>query len=284
MIRFVLLAVALLFVVQSTPEVGAAEKSRILFLTQSKGFMHGAVRRPKDDLAPSEVAMKQLAQETGLFTVDCTQDAEADFTKENLQNYDIVMFYTTGELPIADEDRDYFINEWLKQEGHGFIGVHSATDTYRNKNKNEEFRWYWEMVGGTFNGHPWNAGTTVTMTVHDPSHPTMRPFGSEYVIKDEIYQYFNWQPEKVRVLMSLNMEKTEPKRPYHVPVAWVKAWGEGKVYVNNLGHNNSTWTNKDFLKSLEMAVKWIRNEADGETQPNPSVSEEMEERSKKAAT
>ena len=48
-----------------------------------------------------------------------------DFTKENLQNYDIVLFYTTGDeqLPIAEDALEYFLNDWLKQKGHGFIGA-----------------------------------------------------------------------------------------------------------------------------------------------------------------
>ncbi len=32
--------------------------------------------------------MIQLGQQTGLFDVTCTQDAEADFTKENLAKYE----------------------------------------------------------------------------------------------------------------------------------------------------------------------------------------------------
>src|SRR5690606_30213421 len=98
----------------------AAERgpSRMLFVTQSAGFKHGAVTRPEEGerrLAPAEVAMIQLGQQTGLFACDVTQDVESDFTKENLQKYDIVAFYTTGELPIAEDDREYFINDWLRQ-------------------------------------------------------------------------------------------------------------------------------------------------------------------------
>ena len=97
-------------------------KTKILFLTESKGFVHGSVNRnvkdgQKKDLAASEVAMTQLGQQTGLFSIHCTQDSKADFTKENLKNYDLVMFYTTGELSITDEARDYFMNDWLKQKG-----------------------------------------------------------------------------------------------------------------------------------------------------------------------
>ncbi len=281
---FCLVAACLL----ATSIVQAADESkpRVLMVTQSKGFVHNPVKRAEDSLATSEVAMIQLAQKSGLFEIDCTQDCASDFTKENLQNYDIVMFYTTGELPIAPEDRDYFINDWLKQPGHGFIGFHSAADTYRagNPQKNEEFRWYWDMVGGTFAGHPWNAGATVTMTVHDPEHPTMQPFGKEFTHQDEIYQYVNWQPEKVRVLMSLDMSRCTPQKPYHVPVAWVKNWGQGKVYFNNLGHRDETWTNEAFLGSVANAVRWIDGQVEGSAEPNPEVSAAEEDKARKVAT
>ncbi|MEZ6063360.1 MAG: ThuA domain-containing protein [Planctomycetaceae bacterium] len=256
----------------------SVKPSRVLMLTQSAGFRHGSVTRPADKLAPAEISMIQLGKQTGLYTVDCTQDAAADFTKENLQNYDIVMFYTTLNLPIADNDLQYFLNDWLKQKGHGFIGFHSASDTFH------DYQPYWDMVGGTFDGHPWGAGTTVTISVHEPDHPTMKPFGSEFQIRDEIYQYKNWQPEKVRVLMSLDMSKCEPSKPYHVPVAWVKSWGDGRVYYNNLGHNETTWADQRFLDSVTAGVKWIRGDVDGESAPNPDVSAAQEDLAKQAAS
>ena len=58
-----------------------------------------------------------------------------------------------------DETLKYFFNVWLKQKGHGFIGTHSATDTYG------DYKPYWDMIGGTFNGHPWGSGETVTVKV-----------------------------------------------------------------------------------------------------------------------
>jgi type 1 glutamine amidotransferase len=254
------------------------KKPRVLFVTQSKGFVHGAVNRRGRQLAPAEIAMQQLAQQTGEFEIDMTQDVESDFTKKNLQNYDVVMFYTTGDLPIALEDRDYFFKEWLRQPGHGFIGVHSASDTFHN------YEPYWDMVGGTFAGHPWTWQATVAITVHDPDHPTMKPFGGKQVEwQDEIYQYTHWQPEKVKVLMSLDMEKTALKKPYHVPVAWVKDYGQGRVYYNNLGHNDGTWTEKPFLDSLLAGIKWVTGEVEGDASPNPDVSAKEVEKAKAAA-
>jgi len=275
------LVALVIFGLSSVREIQAAKPARVLFVTQSKGFRHGSVNRGNKKLAPAEIAMTQLGQQTRLFTVDCTQDCQADFTADNLKNYQIVMFYTTGVLPISDKDRDYFTNTWLKTRGHGYIGFHSATDTYRTKDP--KHRWYQEIAGGTFNGHPWSAGNTVTISVHDTSHPAMKPFGKEFQIKDEIYQYVNWVPKNVRVLMSLNMTKCNPKRPYHVPVAWCREWGEGKIYYSNLGHNNATWTNKVVLKSHENAVRWVLGLEKADATPNPRVSAAQEQAAKAAA-
>ncbi len=247
---------------------------RILFVTQSAGFKHGAVTRKEGQMAPAERAMNELGISSQVFRVDTTQDVAKDFTKETLDNYDIVMFYTTGNLPIPEETRDYFINEWLKQPGHGFIGVHSAADTYHN------WQPYWDMIGGTFNGHPWGAGETVTITVHDTSHPAAKPWGEEFVITDEIYRFKNWQPEKVRVLASLNMAKTNKKEPYHVPILWVKEYGDGKVMHMSLGHREDVWTNETFQASLLGGVKWILGQEEGDATPNPELSAAQEEKAK----
>ncbi|HEY1065839.1 MAG TPA: ThuA domain-containing protein, partial [Pirellulales bacterium] len=211
-----------------------------------------------------------------------------DFTKENLENYDIVMFYTTGDLPISQEAKDYFFNTWLKQKGHGFIGAHSAADTYHN------YEPYWDMIGGTFDGHPWGSGDTVTVSVNDTEHPISKPWGKEFEIKDEIYQFKHWQPEKVRVLMSLNLAKS-PKKPSHlsraekinaymVPIAWCKEYGDGKCFHMSLGHNESVWTNETYMQSMLGGIKWILNQEKGDATPNPEVSAELDKKAKADVT
>lgn len=288
----------MVFVCGLISTASAAEKARVLMLTQSQGFKHGSVNRdrkdqPRLELAPAEVSMTQLGQQTDLFSIFCTQDAAADFTKANLDKTDIVMFYTTGDLPIAKADLDYFLNEWLKKKGHGFIGFHSALDTYK------EYQPYWDMIGGTFVGHPWNAGELVTIAVQDTSHPAMKPFGKEFQIKDEIYWYSHWQPEKVHVLMSLDLEKCQTKgakrkvkegdkeveviEARHVPVSWVKNYGDGKVFVTNLGHNEATWADSRFLEHVTGGLKWILGMEPGDAKPNPEVSKQEEAKALKAA-
>ncbi|QDS88736.1 Trehalose utilization [Rosistilla ulvae] len=260
--------------VASMAMLAIAEPARLLMVTQSAGYRHGPVKREKMPLSPAERAITELGVSTGLFRADCTQDVAADFTKEKLQHYDLVLFYTTGDLPIAEEDLDYFFNDWLKQKGHGFIGTHSAADTFHN------YKPYWDMIGGTFNGHPWGAGSTVTITVHDQDHPASKPWGEEVTLKDEIYRFKNWQPEKVRVLMSLNMAKTELKEPYHVPVLWVKEYGDGKAMHMSLGHREDVWTNETYLASLLGGMKWMLGQEPGDATPNPELSAAQELKAK----
>ena len=92
-----------------------------------------------------------------------------------------------------------------------------------------------------------------------------------------------FQPEKVHLLMSLDMEQTEKKRPYHVPVAWCKEIGDGKMLYNNMGHREDTWQNERFLESIRMAIRWIDGKEEGNAKPNPEVSAAHHAHSKKYA-
>jgi len=254
-----------------TPPAGG---HRILMVTQSKGFKHSSVTRKNSELSTAEQTVTELGISSGQFRVDCTQDTAKDFTKENLAKYDIVFFYTTGHLPIPDETLTYFFSDWLKQRGHGFIGTHSATDTYH------DYKPYLEMIGGEFAGHPWGNGSKVTITVHDKDFPAMKPWGDEFEIADEIYHFKNFEADKVRVLMSMNMAKTAHKEPYHEPIAWCRDYGQGKVFYISLGHDEKVWANPKYQACLLAAIKWELNLVPGDATPNPDLSKAEEDKAK----
>jgi type 1 glutamine amidotransferase len=257
---------------------------RILLVTQSGGFQHSTIQRKTSDLSHTEKIMTELGIKSGLFRVDCTKDVEKEFKPELIKNYDIVMFFTTGKmydknqkLPISEETMDWFLNTWLKEEGHAFLGVHSATDTFM------DYEPYWDMIGGSFDGHPWGADSTVTVKVQDPNHPASAPFGEGITLKDEIYQFNHWQPEKVRVLMSLDMEKTGLKKPYHVPVLWVKEYGNARVMHMSMGHREDVWENPLYQQSLLGGIRWLSKQVDADATPNPELDAKENEIAKRAA-
>src|SRR6185436_1146409 len=227
---------AVMLMLALAPAAGVAEdkkKYKILYITQSKGFKHGSVDRKKDaPLAPSEISVTDIGKESGLFEVECTQDAAFE--------------------------------EWLKS-GKAMIGVHSSTDTFGG------FKPYFSLINGTFDGHPWGSGETCTMTVHETSHVVAKPWPAEFQIKDEIYQYRNYDPKSVRVLYSLNMAKCKTKQPYHVPVCWVREFGKGRLFYTNLGHNEGTWQNPQFKEHLLTGIRWALKLEEGPAEPNPEL-------------
>ena len=185
------------------------------------------------------------------------------FSPESLAQFDGVVFVsTTGELPIPD------LGAFLKwiQEGHAFIGVHAASDTLKSSDA------YVEMIGGHFAGHPWTAGGEHGFVNHDPKHRIVQMFPERFRWKDEIYQYDpRYQPENVRVLLSIDMAASKPRHPWHVPVAWIREYGRGRVFYTNLGHNNETWGDAAFQKHITEGTAWALEKFDAPSTSNPSV-------------
>ncbi len=229
-------------------EIGGEALPRVLFLTHSAGFVHDVVRRPEDgSLAHAERCLTEAA--AGRFEVVCSQDC-ADISAENLADFDAVLFYTTGELPISPEGRDALI-EWVNAGG-AFAGAHSATDTLY------EYAPYIEMIGGAFDGHPWHE--EVTLQNEQPAHPATAHLGRAWAIKDEIYQFRAFQRDPTRVLLSLTHDSVDialgKREDRDYANTWTRDWGKGRVFYTALGHRPEVWENLAFLEHLLGGITW----------------------------
>jgi uncharacterized protein len=242
----------------------AAAPKKILVVTQSKGFVHSVVKRPTNgELCIVEKALQEIGKNSGVFETVNSQNAIEALTRDNLKKFDGLFFYTTGMILPDGEPREALL-EFVKS-GKGFVGVHSATDTFA------EFKPYVSFINGNFDGHPWGAGETCAFTNHEPTHATVKMWPAEFKWKDEIYQYKGYDPKAVRVLLSLNMADTKTKGGYHVPVCWVRDYGDGRLFYTNLGHNESTWKEERYREHLLEGFKWSLKLIDGPAKPNPEV-------------
>lgn len=185
------------------------------------------------------------------------------FSAESLRDFDGVIFLsTTGELPVPDLTA--FL-DWIKS-GKAFIGFHAATDTFKSSDA------YCEMIGGHFAGHPWGSGGEHAFVVHEPAHRVAAMFPERFRWQDEIYQYdMRYKPENLRVLVSLDMQASNPKEPWHVPVSWVREYGKGRVFSANFGHNDATWKEPMFQKHMVEGIAWALGRFDAAAAPNPNV-------------
>ena len=83
---------------------------------------------------------------------------------------------------------------------------------------------------------------------------------------DEIYQYKGYNRENLRVLVSLDAEKSGKSgksQSNDYPVSWVKAYGKGRVFYSNFGHNKASWWTPFILEHFLAGIRWSVRELDG---------------------
>ncbi len=167
---------------------------RVLVVTVTKGFRH-------DSIPTAEKVIAQLGADTGTFTVEYArvepkdpqfkgENGRPDTAKVNkaiedvlaekmspeaLKNYDAVIFAnTTGNLPLPDKQA--FL-DWVKS-GKGFVGMHSATDTFHG------FPGYIDMIGAEFKTH--EAQVSVDALNRDQGCPICGHLPADWKVFDEI--------------------------------------------------------------------------------------------------
>jgi hypothetical protein len=95
----------------------------VLVVTHTEGFRHSSI-----PIAESTIGA--LGQRSGLFAASfcrTADDVARMLTSSGLAGFDAVVFAnTTGSLPVPDLG---VLLNWIGQ-GHGFAGLHSASDTY----------------------------------------------------------------------------------------------------------------------------------------------------------
>ena len=216
---------------------------RVLFLTHSAGFEH-------DVLPVAARTMKEVGPDYGIETT--VTDDVAWLTADKLQDFDVLLFYTTGELPVSEAQKQALLD--FVRDGGGFAGVHSATDTFY------EWETFGDLIGGYFDGHPWH--THVGILVLDGEHPSTRHLGDRFEITDEIYQYRNFRHEGTHILLeldttSVDMDKEDVRGvDGNFPLAWTRKFGKGKVFYTALGHREDVWKDQRFQKLLLHGILW----------------------------
>ena len=231
----------------------AAKPAKVLYVTQSAAFAHPV-------LPHTEAVFERIATEAGLFEVTVTRDA-ATLTADTLSNYDAVVFFTTGELPMNKVQQAALL-AYVRQGG-GFVGVHSATDTFY------EWPQYLALIGGYFDGHPWHQ--QVTVRVEDGSHPATRHLGESFEIHDEIYQHRDWSRDRVNVLLSLDVTSVDMnarginRMDQDFALAWTRREGAGRVFYTALGHRPEVWDDVRFQQHLLEGISWAMGNNSGAT-------------------
>jgi hypothetical protein len=135
------------------------------------------------------------------------------------------------------------------RSGVGFAGWHGGiVDAFRG---NIDYQW---MTGGQFVAHPGNI-IPYRVNITAPQDPLMAGL-SDFSMTSE--QYYMLVDPSNQVLATTTFDGThDPLRSGTVmPVVWKRQWGEGRVFVNCLGHVDSDFAVPEARLITERGLLW----------------------------
>jgi uncharacterized protein len=284
------LAVAALCALGS-PSLAAEKNKRLLLVTHSTGFVHGSV-------ATAEQVLKEVGPKNG-FDVTCwrfTGDPDAKdksgktalqaysdkfrgptklpvekehcgrINKETLKNFDVVLFFTTGNPLTKEELAD--LREWVRAGG-ALAGTHCATDTLYGESV------YGDLIGAYFKTHPPGL-QKIKLKLEDPKHPAAAGFADGMEYQDEMYIFRDapYSRERLHIILSIgewtNTKLTEgqSRKDGDYAVSWCREEGKGKVFYTAFGHDPKVWQDSKFQAHLFGGLKWATGELKGDATPS----------------
>jgi type 1 glutamine amidotransferase len=195
-------------------------------------FLRGG---PVHDWKNNPPILKAVLDRTNDFEVTFTENL--DDLKERIKDFDIIAIYTTG-MELASEQEKGLCD--FIERGGGFVGIHSASDSFKNSDR------YWEMVGGRFAGH---GGGKYAVYIYDPDHPITKGL-KDFEIEDETYRHNYHRNAQMRSLIRMNRGDERQS------MGWVSYYGKGRVFYTGLGHGHQAWSNPSFQRLVVRAMYW----------------------------
>jgi len=187
----------------------------------------------------------------------------------------VIFANTTGDdFPLPDREGFF---KWI-ENGGVFMGMHSATDTFKS------YAPYFEMLQGTFAGH--GAQVPADLVAGDTAHPANAGIGATWDLsQEEMYLIKNHDRSKVRALWYLRHHPNDKAKEGYNAVSWCRMAGKGRVFYSSLGHREDLWSDdaalKDRKNSVEISkqfqahvlggIKWALGLVPGSAEPNPDA-------------
>jgi type 1 glutamine amidotransferase len=209
---------------------------RVLVFSRTEGFRH-------DSIADGIAAVEAIGA-ANEWVVTATE--EPSELAGALADTDVAVFLmTTGD--VLDPAEETAFTEWYRA-GHGYVGVHSASDT------EYDWPWYGELVGAYFADHPSIQDAELVRERTD--HPAVAHLDERWMRRDEWYNFRTNPRANVDVLLSIDEATYSGGTMGDHPMAWSREFEGGRAFYTALGHTSESYAEPDFRAHLEGAIRW----------------------------
>ena len=245
--------------------VSLFSQSKILVYHETNEFRHRSI-----DVG---IAMFEDLGNLHGWTTDNSQNSSV-FNTSNLAQYDAVVFLNTSGTDLLTSTEKAAMEDFIAN-GKGFVGIHAATDTYRDK----VWPFYNELVGAIVQTSPnhtdnnFNADMEVVL-----SHPIINFLGPIGTVWNKDEEYYYWEENGGQLssdnTVLLEVESTG-SNSYDAarPTTWYKesitydhdnnpsttniTLSGIRSFYTSLGHNESDYTsNMNFRNMIKTATLW----------------------------
>ena len=263
--------------------VEPAVPRRLLVFTLANGYYHQSI-------PDGAKAVELMGQRTGAFKATVSDDP-AVFEPESLRQFDgICLVNALGEFflpdnleqrPAAEQETIRARDRRLKQNlveyvrsGKGLASIHGGCYAFH------QWSGFADLLGAAFDSHPWNGHERIAVKVDDPGHPVVSAFGGHgFEIIDEGYQFKDpYSRRQLRVLLSMDLsrmdlQKTNLRPDHDFGLAWVKRFGEGRIFYCALGHNPEEYWNPALLQHFLDGIQFALGDLKADTTPLPAEAQ-----------
>lgn len=258
-------------------------RKKLLFLTHAGLYKHTSLEQ-------AEKVLPDMGKDGG-YDVTSLQGFKQDsraidlsiLTPEYLSQFDGLMLFTNGNLPLTDVQKKGIVD--FVKNGKALIGVHCATLTMY------DYPEFGEVLGGYYLRSivPTDQiakGRTGVLKVEDQKNPATKMLGTSWPLNEEFYEFGHavWDASKptenvsqvgrlhilmpfsrdrVHVLLSLDTERTDLTgltgmvKGGDYPQAWTHEVGRGRVFYTTLGHRDDIWTNDAVFRAhVNGGIRW----------------------------
>lgn len=209
--------------------------------------------------------LKKCLTESGRFDVRVVEEP-AGTTAATLAGYDVLVLDYNGAR--WGEATEKAVEEFVRS-GKGMVAVHAASYAFgglevlgdsHKRTGIVEPPWpeYAKMTGARWTldpktGHGPRRAFTVKFTNRE--HPITRGLGESFVISDELYRNFAFEPG-IDVLATAFDDPKFSGTGKDEPLLWTVRYGRGRVFHTALGHDLSAMREPGFIDTFVRGAEW----------------------------